>query len=263
MNPKTNTIYVAVAGDNKVAVVSGRTNTVTATIPTRTEPGAVAVNAKTNTIFVTHFPVNLVSVISGRTNTVTATIGVGTPPAEVAVNPKTNTAYVTEPLRNTVLRSLAADEYRLQEASLRNHRCGHGKRNLLLDAGRFSSRELGEQHRLVRSQWHIGCRSKQLFGVRLVVLKVSQVATHNEPSRSCCRASVVTLRAGWPGGGRAASWCPQGRRSSPRLAFLALIMNPVARCRCCYPSGRSRGVFRRPCERLGRATGRACISSLH
>jgi len=79
-----------------VSVISGRTNTVTATVPVGgIGPFGVAANPKTNTIYVTRqFGPGTVSVISGRTNTVTATIPVGFAPQGVAVNPKTNTAYV-------------------------------------------------------------------------------------------------------------------------------------------------------------------------
>src|SRR6266581_4240266 len=78
-----------------VSVISGRTNTVVATIPDGQGPFGVAVNPKTNTIYVTNPPSETVTVISGQTNTVVATIPVaGGLPSGVAVNPKTNTIYV-------------------------------------------------------------------------------------------------------------------------------------------------------------------------
>ena len=77
-----------------VSVISGRTNTVTATIPVGSGPFGVAANPKTGTIYVTNFD-NTVSVINGRTNTVTATIPVGNAPVGVAADPKTHTIYVT------------------------------------------------------------------------------------------------------------------------------------------------------------------------
>src|SRR5215510_12555663 len=72
VNPKANTIYVTNLASNTVSVLSGRTNTVTATIPVGIGP--VGVDPKTNTIYVANPDSNTVSVISGRTHTVTATI---------------------------------------------------------------------------------------------------------------------------------------------------------------------------------------------
>lgn len=48
-----------------MSLISGRTNTVTATIPVGAAPGAVATNPLTNTAYVTNFGDNTVSVISG------------------------------------------------------------------------------------------------------------------------------------------------------------------------------------------------------
>jgi YVTN family beta-propeller protein len=84
-----------------VAVISGRTNTVTATVPVGSGPLWIAANPRTNTIYVTH-PGGTVAVISGRTNTVTATVPVGRFPDKVAVNPRTNTIYVTNTDSGTV-----------------------------------------------------------------------------------------------------------------------------------------------------------------
>ena len=78
-----------------MSVISGRTNTVTATIPVGSGPFGVAADPKTGTIYVTNAFDNTVSVISGRTNTVTATIPVGSAPVGVAADPKTHTIYVT------------------------------------------------------------------------------------------------------------------------------------------------------------------------
>jgi YVTN family beta-propeller protein len=93
-----------------VSVISGKTNTVTATIPVDVGPFGVGVNPLRNTTYVTNFGDlsvgtsfgNTVSVISGKTNTVTATIPVGAAPGGVATNPLTNTAYVTNFGDNTV-----------------------------------------------------------------------------------------------------------------------------------------------------------------
>ena len=52
------------AGDNTVSVISGQTNTVTATISVGNFPFAVAVTPKTSTIYVANRDDNSVSVIS-------------------------------------------------------------------------------------------------------------------------------------------------------------------------------------------------------
>ena len=71
-NPVTNTVYVAQFGDlaansfgNTVSVISGKTDTVTATIPVGNAPGEVAANPLTNTAYVTNFADNTASVIRG------------------------------------------------------------------------------------------------------------------------------------------------------------------------------------------------------
>ncbi len=79
----------------RVSVISGRTNTVVATVRVGSAPNGVAANPKTNTIYVTNAASKTVSVISGRTNAVVATVRVGYPAAfGVAANPRTNTIYV-------------------------------------------------------------------------------------------------------------------------------------------------------------------------
>ena len=91
-NPLTGSVYVTNQFDNTVSVISGQTNTVTATIPVG-NPQGMAVNALTGDVYVTNFNDGTVSVISGRTNTVTTTIPVGSGPAGVAVNPLTGAVY--------------------------------------------------------------------------------------------------------------------------------------------------------------------------
>ena len=69
----TNTVYVANFGvlstgspsDNTVSVISGKTNTVTATIPVGDAPGEVGTDPLTNTAYVTNFADDTVSKISG------------------------------------------------------------------------------------------------------------------------------------------------------------------------------------------------------
>jgi len=45
-NPRTNAIYVGNSGSQSVSVISGRTNTVVATIPVGIAPQAVAADAR-------------------------------------------------------------------------------------------------------------------------------------------------------------------------------------------------------------------------
>src|SRR5207245_1626779 len=96
-------IYAANLADT-VSVISGRTNTVTATIPlpAGSFPVPVAANPRTNTIYVGNQRSDTVSVISGRTNTVVATVPVGSVPAGVAANPQAKTVDVTNSDDNTV-----------------------------------------------------------------------------------------------------------------------------------------------------------------
>lgn len=103
VDPVTNVIYVINEGADSISVISGATDTVTATITLTGLPsralGGIAVNPATDTIYVgTRNGSDLaeVTVINGATNTVTATISdrnlIGTPLA-VAVNPDTDTIY--------------------------------------------------------------------------------------------------------------------------------------------------------------------------
>ena len=92
--PLTGFVYVTSQLDNTVSVISGQTNTVTATIPVG-NPQGMAVNPLTGGVYVTNFNDGTMSVISGQTNTVTATIPVGSLPISAAVNPLTGDVYVT------------------------------------------------------------------------------------------------------------------------------------------------------------------------
>jgi YVTN family beta-propeller protein len=96
VNPRTNKIYVTEPGLGLVAVISGRTDTVQASIPLSGTLG-VAVNPRTNKIYITNdnFPGESFSVIDGRTNAVTATIPLDGEAFGVAVNPRTNAIYIT------------------------------------------------------------------------------------------------------------------------------------------------------------------------
>jgi len=95
-NPQTNKIYFActTGGFNRILVVNGADDTITATIPVGTRPRDVAVNANTNRIYVANVESNNVSVVDGNTNGVIATIPVGQSPWSIAVNPNNNKIYV-------------------------------------------------------------------------------------------------------------------------------------------------------------------------
>ncbi len=77
-----------------VSVISGRTNTVVASIRVGQAPQGVAVNPKTDTVYVANGDNNTVSVINGRTDTAVARIRVGRIPDGVATDPKSDTTYV-------------------------------------------------------------------------------------------------------------------------------------------------------------------------
>jgi YVTN family beta-propeller protein len=67
VNSKTNTIFVTGIGDGTVSVISGQTNTVTATIPVGDFPSfprGVTVNPKTNTAYVATSGNDTVSVLT-------------------------------------------------------------------------------------------------------------------------------------------------------------------------------------------------------
>ena len=91
-------IYVAANGSNSISVISGATNTVTATIAAGSDPDAIAVNPNTNTIYVANGGEfgngATVSLINGDDNTVTTTVPIGPRPVAVAVDPDTNMIYV-------------------------------------------------------------------------------------------------------------------------------------------------------------------------
>ena len=78
VNPTTNLIYSANAGDGSVSVIDGTTNIVVATITTGGQPQGIVVNPVTNRINVALFAglQSTVSVIDGGSNTVVASIPV-------------------------------------------------------------------------------------------------------------------------------------------------------------------------------------------
>jgi len=103
VDPATNTTYFADFSSNEVSVVSGATNTVTATIPLSGTPRGIAVDPVTGTVYVSLVTSTVTSepsvvAIDGATNTVTQTIplAAGSSPEGVAVDSTTKTVFVTE-----------------------------------------------------------------------------------------------------------------------------------------------------------------------
>ena len=104
VDPQTDTIYdvtVATGQAGPVAVIDGKTNTVTANFTVR-NPWGIAVNPETDTIYVDSFWHAQLLVADGATNTVTGTVHVGSLPSNVAVNPQTGLVYVTNQGDSTV-----------------------------------------------------------------------------------------------------------------------------------------------------------------
>lgn len=114
-DPAANTVYLTQLGPALVPVVSGTTDSVTATIgPVGLWPDSVAVNPVTSIGYTTDWLADAVSVFSERTRKVTATIRVGRGPDALAVNPATNLIYAAslgpETGRGTVWVTVAGDE---------------------------------------------------------------------------------------------------------------------------------------------------------
>ena len=104
VDPQTDTIYdvtVATGQAGPVAVIDGKTNTVTANFTVR-NPWGIAVNPQTDAIYVDSFWHAQLLVADGTTNTVTGTVKVGSLPSNVAVNPQTGLVYVTNQNDSTV-----------------------------------------------------------------------------------------------------------------------------------------------------------------
>jgi YVTN family beta-propeller protein len=91
VNAATNRIYVT-DRVNKLVVIDGATNAVTANVTVGAGPSGVAVNPVTNRIYVMNTSDDTLSVVDGATNTVVANIPVGG--HVVGVNPATNRIYV-------------------------------------------------------------------------------------------------------------------------------------------------------------------------
>lgn len=108
VNPRTGTIYVLNTYNNfrdRVAVISPRTNKITATISfkgTSYSPADLAVSPVTGDVYVTWYYSNYaggVTVISGRTNKIIATLLFRSPSSGV-VSPVNGDFYLTNPEKN-------------------------------------------------------------------------------------------------------------------------------------------------------------------
>jgi DNA-binding beta-propeller fold protein YncE len=97
VDPHSNRIYVDAGSQNVLAVISGHTDKVVATISDVPAPGsyqALAVDPATNVIY--DAGGGGVTVINGQTNTVTTSITTGTGRGYgAAVDPRTDTVYNT------------------------------------------------------------------------------------------------------------------------------------------------------------------------
>ena len=101
-DPRTGTIYATNPLGRAVAVISGRTDTVTATVHGGFQAAfGIATDPRTNTIYLAD-GADQTWVISGRTNAVAATVRVGGEPLAVATDPQAKTIYVTNNGDNTV-----------------------------------------------------------------------------------------------------------------------------------------------------------------
>jgi len=102
VNPQTNRIYIANAGNDSVSVLDGASNTVIATAQIGRLPCATAVNPMTNRVYVSNVNSNNISVIDGGTNAVIATVPVGRGPCAVVVNPPNSRVFVGNYSDNTL-----------------------------------------------------------------------------------------------------------------------------------------------------------------
>ncbi len=91
VDPATGTIY-AVTPD-AIAVISGQSEKVTATIADALSPSQIAVDPATGTIYVTNTGSDTITVIDGSTDAVTTTVSIGHPLSAIAADPVTGTIY--------------------------------------------------------------------------------------------------------------------------------------------------------------------------
>ena len=93
VNPVTNRVYVANAGDGTLTIIDGATHSAM-TIAVGSNPQALVVNPVTNKVYVANSHADgTVTVIDGDIRQMT-TLAVGNSPSALAVNPLTNRVYV-------------------------------------------------------------------------------------------------------------------------------------------------------------------------
>jgi YVTN family beta-propeller protein len=102
VNPQTNRIYVANAGNDSASVLDGASNTLIATVLVGRLPCAAGLNPMTNRVYISNVNSNDVSVIDGGTNAVIATVPVGRGPCAVVVNPPNSRIFVGNYSDNTI-----------------------------------------------------------------------------------------------------------------------------------------------------------------
>ncbi len=104
VNKRTNKVYLANYGNNRVSVIDGTTNHVITHIDGVIRPLRVAVNEKTNKIYVSNndSSANSVTVINGVKDTVESTITGFSLPRDIVVNERTNIIVVASNGNNTI-----------------------------------------------------------------------------------------------------------------------------------------------------------------
>ncbi|HVA22795.1 MAG TPA: YncE family protein [Chloroflexota bacterium] len=94
VNQNTGRVYVAVPGNNSVAVIDGLSNSLVDTVNGIVEPVGMAVNLMTNRVYVASLDHKVVTVIDGASDHILTGIDIGvTSVGSVAVNPDTNRVY--------------------------------------------------------------------------------------------------------------------------------------------------------------------------
>jgi YVTN family beta-propeller protein len=99
VDPTTDTVWTANAGDGTVSVINGATNTLATSITVggvNSDLAEIAADPATANIYVGDLSSATVSVISEATDAVTTTISAGQGPAGLAVDSATNTIYVAD-----------------------------------------------------------------------------------------------------------------------------------------------------------------------
>lgn len=94
IDPISNEVYVCIANDGVVRMLSGKTNTVRATVSVGQSSIGVAMNPNTGRIYTSNLLSGAVSVIDGGIFTIIARIPVGKYPGAMVMNPTNNKVYV-------------------------------------------------------------------------------------------------------------------------------------------------------------------------